>query len=550
MARCESMGRAGDGARRSANWAGVAAIALLAGGVTTGGCTKELTHSELRAAPLSKEVVVTTIDERSIRFLRPFEHEDVLYGRVADCDGALLPPVRAPLAGPASRYRPLDHGCVRRGELGSIRLELVVDAQRPSELGAGPKAGIAAGALSAVVVTGTIIVGAALLGSGGGRGGGGTSCPRVYSFDGSDWRLDSGTYGAAFFEADQRTDHDLLEKLVEVDGAYRLRLMNELDETEHVDALRLVVVDHPKGSRVVPTPDGELLTFASPRAALRATDLRGDDVLAHVARRDGKLWASNLEGRDATRQEDTRDGLDLVFAKPSDAREMKLALTGMNTPEASQIVVHLLALQGDELPQVYERLNHSALARKLLRRLYVGVGLLTVSVRTPNGWSQRGVFEAAGNEIAKVQALRIDVSDLPGERVELRLESAVGMWHVDEVAVDYGADLQIEAHRLAPGRAFADDGRDVSATLSEIDARRLSSEPGQWAELTFVAPTPPTAGMHRSVVLETTGYDTLHVEPSPEANPAEANALMLSPGATSRRVLELLLADGGHVSEP
>jgi hypothetical protein len=173
-----------------------------------------------------------------------------------------------------------------------------------------------------------------------------------------------------------------------------------------------------------------------------------------------------------------------------------------------------------------------------------------VWVRTPSGWSQRGVFEAAGNEIAKSQALRIATDDILGDHVEVRIESAVGMWMVDQVAADFSPDVPLTVRRLAAGRAVAHDGRDVSAILARIDGQRLSSERGEWAELTFAAPPAPHQGLRRSIVIDTSGYDTLHVASAAEPDRAEAQALMLSPMATSRRVLELLLAASHERGEP
>lgn len=74
-----------------------------------------------------------------------------------------------------------------------------------------------------------------------------SSCPLVYSFDGRAWRLDSEVFGAAVFERAQRTDRAVLEHLAESGGRYRLRLRDEMDEIQWVDAARLVVVDHPRG---------------------------------------------------------------------------------------------------------------------------------------------------------------------------------------------------------------------------------------------------------------------------------------------------------------
>jgi hypothetical protein len=527
-------------------WYRLTATVLL--GVSVGGCgTREVHPSVMLTDKPPRELVITTTDGRHIELEHAYRYGNRILGVVAACDGA---PAATDV--PPKTYRMLDTACARPGERGAISIDRVAKIEAPDTLSSGEKAGIIAGAVLgtlAVAAVATVAVLRSELDSEG-MGGFSGSCPRVYSFDGEGWQLDSGTYGSAFFEAQQQTDHDLLDRLVAIDGSYRLRLQNELDETEHVDALRLTVVDHPAGSEVVPAPDGELISFVSPRAPTEAVDLRAVDALEQITARDGHLWQSDLAGRDPSREEDTRDGLRMSFDKPPGARAMKLLLTGMSTRSASNIVAHVMALYGDELPALYDRLNGSAVARALLRRLIVEVGLLSVWVRTPSGWSQRGVFEAAGNEIAKSQALRIATDDILGDHVEVRIESAVGMWMVDQVAADFSPDVPLTVRRLAAGRAVAHDGRDVSAILARIDGQRLSSERGEWAELTFAAPPAPHQGLRRSIVIDTSGYDTLHVASAAEPDPAEAQALMLSPMATSRRVLELLLAASHERGEP
>ena len=52
-----------------------------------------------------------------------------------------------------------------------------------------------------------------------GAGGGGIgSCPRVYSWDGAGWKLDSGTFGVSYFEAAPRTDFDRLDRSPPITG--------------------------------------------------------------------------------------------------------------------------------------------------------------------------------------------------------------------------------------------------------------------------------------------------------------------------------------------
>ncbi|MBM3324139.1 MAG: hypothetical protein FJY66_00565, partial [Calditrichaeota bacterium] len=89
-------------------------------------------------------------------------------------------------------------------------------------------------------------------------GEGSFSCPYVYSFDGEQYVLDSETFSGAMFEAAQRTDVDNLDYLKEANGICRLRLANEQPERDHLDALSLLAVDHPRGTRVAPDFEGNV----------------------------------------------------------------------------------------------------------------------------------------------------------------------------------------------------------------------------------------------------------------------------------------------------
>lgn len=119
------------------------------------------------------------------------------------------------------------------------------------------------------------------------------SCPFVYSFDGSSYILDSETYGGAIFRVAERTDYDNLDYLLPVDGKYHLKMTNELPETQHTDEFKLIIVDHPKGTEVVPESGGAIHTISSPVAPLSATDFDGQDFAELIVEKDELFWESN-----------------------------------------------------------------------------------------------------------------------------------------------------------------------------------------------------------------------------------------------------------------
>lgn len=347
-------------------------------------------------------------------------------------------------------------------------------------------------------------------------------------------------------KAAPRTDFDRLDHLVVDGGSYRLRVVNEQDETEHTDLVRLRVVDHPAGTRVVPTAAGKLVTFRDEARPTIARDFRDRDALDLVTTKDDREWSSDLRDRSALRADDARDGLRLVFGKPHGARTAKLRVAAHNTEWSGQMLGYLLAHRGTTLPAWFARMNTDARARAEFEAFLLREGMLNVRVKTLAGWSTRGVFWAAGSEIVKEEAFELEVGDLPGDTLEIELESALDFWSVDAASIAYGPNEPTVVRDLSPSSARTTNGRDVTAVLARRDGARFDTVRGDVAELSFAAPSPPAAGSVRSFVLETNGSYVPEIAPAADADPAAMDTLMDSPFSASRLALAFRLATRGR----
>ena len=343
-----------------------------------------------------------------------------------------------------------------------------------------------------------------------GDGGGMTfSCPLVYSWDGKAWRLDSGTYGGAIMPALQRTDLDNLAYARPEHGRVRLKLANELRETDYVDALSILAVDHPRDVSVMPDATGKpvlhaIRAIASPVAA--RNDI-GEDVLPRVRASDSNSWESVLRQRDPGSPGDRRDGIQLEFAKPKSPASARLVLEARNTPWASYLMGVLVRAWGRDVRRWYDPATSASLARQVAPPLAED-GFLTVLVRVNGAWERRGLVWEVGPEAAKRVALPLDLTGVTGDRVEVRLESTPNFWMVDYVALGEGA-AEPQVREIPLERALRGDGQDMAPLLAAEDRSYWVMEQGDSADISVPVPPVP-AGLARSYILKTAGWYRIH----------------------------------------
>lgn len=405
---------------------------------------------------------------------------------------------------------------------------------------AGPKNGVLIGLMAGIAVDVAVVAAIASTPMTGGVAVTGGSCPFIYSFNGNKYVLDSETFGGAIFRAAQRTDVDNLDHLAEVAGTYRVKLTNELQETQYVDELKLLAVDHPLNTRIVPSFSGSLHTFSSPISPNRASDFRGNEVRTLVAAKDDQVWVSNPFGRNPENKAEVRDGLLLEFPRSAGATSAKLLCNVQNTLWASHLQGELLTLHGRELPNWYALMNSSAAARATLFEVMIREGMLQVKLWNGASWQEAGFVWEVGPSVPKDQAVWLDLKNIPGELLRVKLESTAGFWMINHVAIDFTPDAEIKVTELAPVQAFDHLHRDVREVLANNDGRYYEMPTTQdWAELVFAAP-PPTEGYQRSVLLKSAGYYEIHVSAEGQPQRELLAKLMNEPGAYGQYTLRLL----------
>ena len=332
------------------------------------------------------------------------------------------------------------------------------------------------------------------------------SCPYVYSFDGTDYRLDAEPLGASFCRAFARSDWVELHNLQVSNGLCKIRITSELPETEFLNEVKLLAVDHPPLSRVIFSATGKPHTIVAPQSPMRAVDYSENDQIDLVNNQDDLYWVSNPFGRDPDNASKLRDGLELEFAKPANAKTVKLALNVRNTSWGAEMLHETLMLLGDGAASWYATIETSPMARLALKQALIREGMLQIKKWNGQSWEDADFVWGVGPKLFKDQVFDLDVSKIPGETLKLRLESTTGFWAIDNVVVDYSPDLPISVTELPLAQAVDQRAKDLRQCLSHKDSEYyVMPSNADRAELSFV--TPATSGNAiRSFVVKCTGY--------------------------------------------
>ncbi len=373
---------------------------------------------------------------------------------------------------------------------------------------------------------------------GGHHSGGNGSCPFVYSFDGREYVMDSETFSGAICQALQRTTWDRLDHLKQVGDSCSLRIANHLHETQYVDALNVLVVDHPFGSEVVADAAGVIQTVGTVAGPTEAHDFAGAVVTRLVASQDSLSWTSSPVGRDPEDAYSARDGLTLTFDRAAGAGAAKLLVTTRNTPWALELEKNLMTLQGSNLDRWYEEMNDSPEFRNEFLNIVKREAMLAVQIWDGTAWTPVDWLPFPGPYVAKTFVLPLDLRGIPGSEVRLRIESTVGLWTVNSVGIDYTPQLPVRVARASLARALSNGGKDLRQALAASDGQYYTLEQGDQAALTFAAP-PANPGSRRTFILEATGYYTVHVTPSGSPQWALLRSFSAEPGAFGRFSLRL-----------
>lgn len=357
------------------------------------------------------------------------------------------------------------------------------------------------------------------------------SCPFIYSFDGTDYIFDAEPLGGAIAKAFERTDFSKLTHLKETDGVYRLRITNEVHETEYIDEMSLFVVDHPKGSTVTMNNDGKIYALKNMEAPVYTADENGEDITPFVREKDEVIWMSRMPVTDSNK---LRHKISLGFNKPRGAKKAWLVYNTGTTHWGSVMISEMLELYGTGLQEHYAKLNekgdyYNNTVNFLQKEELYEMKLL---MKAGGQWENQGMLQGGGPFKTDERVMELDLTGVEGDMVELQMNPPVGFWTLGYFGITYDQPFPAKGRKVKVAKTLDNNGNNINDLISLSDEKyHLMPETGDWFSVEYRAPEKPD-DLDRTVFMKTKGWYDIHMpELTKEPDLKTLFGLISKPGA-------------------
>ncbi len=330
----------------------------------------------------------------------------------------------------------------------------------------------------------------------------GGSCPYVYAFDGTQFKLEAEAFGTSISKALEAQTFNLLPSLVPVDGRLTVRVSNERPETHLLNSVHLLVADAREASSVVLDIDNVLwpLPHAVPPAAAR--DHSGKNILIDIVNKDRCYWKSDLAHTAPFSA--FRDELEVQFDLPRGASEATLVIHAINTELITEVYRSVGAVLGDATLLFYHALEQDPELQSNIRE-WIRECNLRIEVANGTNWKEVGMMPPEANVAPFSRAIRIsNLGGLQGP-LRVRLSSLTDVWRIDAVSIDFSPVQPLPLHQLEIISVSASDQMNWEGAIKSSDSSYALILPPNYLDITFASA--PTIGLQKPVyILAAQGY--------------------------------------------
>jgi hypothetical protein len=337
------------------------------------------------------------------------------------------------------------------------------------------------------------------------------SCPTVYTYNGKNYELEAELFSYSISRYFQESELDKLSTPKNSKQEYRIRISNEALETHYIDQFSLLDINHPFGTQIFPTYDGDIICTGDLKQPSNVTNFIGEDITHLVNRRDNNIYRSGEEMVKKISDGFTSDIVDLKLDLPNDTKEVNLVFKLRNTLLTTILFYELvLSSQGFEAIEWTEKMQNNYIYAKLFNELYKSYAGIRIKTFKDGSWKSQSKIGDIGPIAWKEIAVTIPV-EVENKTASIRLEFFPDNFMIDYIGYDYRSKLNddYQINSLKPQSIVDDENKsrhELIEILGKPDENFLITNPGESYYLSYNLKYSDST--NTSVLVQSKGYYT------------------------------------------
>src|SRR5438552_3630737 len=261
----------------------------------------------------------------------------------------------------------------------------------------------------------------------------------------------SGLYSGAVYSTLERTDYLPLNTVPYDAANISFKIANAKNEEQFINSVQLLQVNHSNNVNVLADRHGNVFPYQKPVEPLSALTGEKNDVKQVLKQTDEQYYSFSN-----TANENGFSDIRLTFDKPANAGNAKLIIHARNSYWAGLVHKEFIGLFGDDFEKW--RAKQEKADPKELEQWQTDQALpLMVYVKTYEGWKFVDYYQLIGNTASRDMIMDIDTKEIPGNTIELKLETAYRFWDLDFAGIDYSNDPNFTTAIIEPAEAIKSD---------------------------------------------------------------------------------------------
>ena len=246
---------------------------------------------------------------------------------------------------------------------------------------------------------------------------------------------------------------------------------------------------------------GKYHSITEPQAPQMAVTTSGANITSLLSTGNNESYMF-----DDLRKNQSLSHITLNFAKPEGVSDAKLIIRAKGSLWLDYVYGEFTKLFGEDFDTWSEkqRKENPEVLKKRRKDHHIAI---EVSLNCKNSWRHVDYFELVGPlGDARDMVMPIDVSEVEGNEITIKLETGFLFWELDYASMDFTPDHPIRQQVVKASTAIDEMSVDVGKLLNREDQQYLEQlEVGNFVELNFPAPE-FDPGKKYSVFLHAKGY--------------------------------------------